>query len=85
MHTLTQYIPSQSPSLAATLITCYVPNGATTCGNRLNSAIGAVKRVQADSDGSLWLAGSATGVTQIIGTAEPTWPQLSLGAPGEMP
>jgi hypothetical protein len=42
--------------------------------------------VAIDSTGSLWVSSVANdGIIQVIGTAAPTWPQLSYLKPAVMP
>jgi hypothetical protein len=64
------------------LAPCYAPAAAQSC-----AALSLDNRsLQIDSTGSIWVAASGSGyVLQLIGTAAPTWPQLSLGAPGVEP
>ena len=69
------------------IIPCYAPSGASSC-----TVISSDPHVvQIDSTGSIWIAGTgssggaAADVVQVIGTAYPTWPQLSYGKFGVMP
>lgn len=78
---------------------CYAPNGATTCATTsatTNPAPQYPKQVVVDAAGSMWIAfGSSTvggattpaggALVQVVGTASPTWPQLSYGVPGSRP
>ena len=78
----TAYVLAGS-GVAVKLHPCYAASGSQTCvtGNSQDN-----RTVQVDSTGSVWEAASGDGhVLQIIGTAAPTWPQLSLGLPGAMP
>lgn len=61
---------------------CYAPAGTQSC-----AVVSLDNRsLQIDSAGSVWVAASGAGyVLQLIGTAAPTWPQLSLGQPGIEP
>lgn len=88
-----------SSTTAANLVPCYLPtSSATTCVATSSTYPGGYPRsLQIDSTGSLWYAapavssfGAASATTtgslvQIIGTAAPTWPQLSYAKFGVMP
>ena len=68
---------------------CYAASGATTCSSTVASSDPHV--VQIDSTGAIWVAGTGSSggnpgfVVQVIGTAYPTWPQLSYGEFGVTP
>jgi hypothetical protein len=57
----------------------------TICGATTAAAIYDPRYPAVDSTGSVWAAITTGGVTQIIGTAAPTWPLLATGKPGVMP
>jgi hypothetical protein len=76
-----------------TLTPCYAASGATSC-DYTHAAFGT--DAQVDSTGAVWVAlyGNQAavspvtpnaGLLEIIGTAAPTWPQLSWGHPGAKP
>ena len=91
------YIPSGSTTVIS-LTPCYAAGGtATTCDYTHQQYGGSL---QVDSTGSIWsLSGNKStgtapaaasaapfpGIYEIIGTAAPTWPQLSYGKPGVKP
>jgi len=62
------------------LFPCVLKSGGTGC---TSTAPSAPRGITVDSTGSVWLAGGASGMLQIIGLAAPTWPQLSLGKVGK--
>ena len=65
-----------------------VGTGTYACGAEGTSAgaISGVRTVAVASDGSIWTPSSTYGtVVQIIGTATPTWPLLSMGKPATKP
>lgn len=73
---------SVAGATAIKLSPCYAPAGAQTCATGTQDN----RSLQIDSAGSVWVAASGAGyVLQLIGTAAPTWPQLSLGQPGVEP
>jgi hypothetical protein len=79
--TLVQYVPATG--VTTSFSPCYAPSGAQTCTTKIFSQ--PAKTVE-DSTGSVWISSVMNNtVVQLIGTASPTWPQLSLGAPGVMP
>ena len=80
-QTVVQYNPTTAT--ATSFAPCYAAAGATTCASvNLNLP----QRVQVDSTGSVWITSVQNGrVYQMLGTGYPTWPQLSLGAPGVAP
>ena len=78
--------PTANGALTAvpTLAPCYLPGGANTCA--ATSPVMSAQTVQVDSTGSLWVVSGVNGaLTQLIGTAAPTWPALYYGHPGVMP
>ena len=59
---------------------------ATTCGSSTTGSIQGPRNLAIDSTGSIWVASSTNGnVVQIIGTAAPSWPQLSYLKSGVKP
>jgi hypothetical protein len=68
-------------------------NGGTTCSTTSTAAGGITdatvvgpRNAQVDSTGSIWIASSTNGIiVQIIGTAAPTWSQISYGNPAVRP
>ena len=77
---IVQYV--QSTGAAASYSPCYAAAGATTCA----AALSQPQRTVIDSTGSVWITSLSNGrIYQLLGTGAPTWPQLSLGAPGVSP
>ena len=81
-----------SESIVASINSCYVPSGTkciTTASGSTYPPIYAGRGVAADSAGNLWYPNAIGGtVTEIIGLASPTWPQLStsqFGKPATLP
>jgi hypothetical protein len=80
-------VTPSSPTAAAIyrLMPCFT-NGGTTCTNTFT---GQPQTLSIDSTGSIWVADgnvsstTAGNVVQIIGSAAPTWPLLSLGLLGK--
>jgi len=78
------YVPATGADIG--LLPCFLPGGATACGSNTNVATAGPRVVQIDSTGSIWVAASAGGqIVQIIGSAAPTWPQLSYAKFGAEP
>jgi hypothetical protein len=78
-QSIIQYVPGTG---ANSFSPCYVASGATAC----TAALLQPQRLQVDSTGSVWITSlSNRRIYQLIGTGTPTWPQLSLGAPGAPP
>ena len=62
---------------------CYAAAGGPTC---VTSELSDANDLQVDSTGSIWVSASTHGVVaQVIGIAQPTWPQLSYGHPAVKP
>jgi hypothetical protein len=84
-----QYDTAAVPGVAAAgayqlLSPCYAPAGAKTCA--VDISIPSV--AQADSAGDVWVVNNNTSlpyVTEIVGTAAPTWPALQYSKPGALP
>ena len=85
-NTVSYYVSGASGTV--NLSPCYAASGATTC-DATHLQYGS--KLQVDSTGSVWVAAggktgaTAPGLVEIIGTAAPTWPQLSWGALGVKP
>jgi len=86
------YLPSTQVYIALT--PCFLPHAATTCASVTGSSATFVtalatalpRALQVDSTGSIWVAASTGGqIVQIIGSAAPTWPQLSYAKFGIEP
>jgi hypothetical protein len=76
---------SSSPPTATALAPCYLPAATTTCATA--SAASDANVVQIDSTGSVWTISLVNGgvLTQIIGTAAPTWPAYYYAMSGTKP
>ena len=84
-HSIIQYNPTASTPTAYRYEPCIGANSpatTTTCTSVF--VTGKPFTVAIDSAGSIWTAAQAGGnVVQIIGSAAPTWPLLSLGKTGK--
>jgi len=88
-HAIFQTTPGATSPAAYKLAPCL--GGSTTCSSIFTSPSGATDptSVAVDASGSIWItavypSASYSGqVVQIIGSAAPTWPLLSLGKTGE--
>lgn len=80
--------------VATDMVPCYLPGGSSSCSSTI--ATNEPTSLQIDSTGAIWVAGSTQSIgttvgttqgylVQIIGTAAPTWPQLSYGQGGNSP
>jgi hypothetical protein len=70
---------SATPNAPFYLAPCYMSTASTACNTTFNG----LREVNIDSTGSMWVAmGTIGNVLQIIGSAAPTWPLLSLGVLG---
>jgi len=55
----------------------------STSSTACNTTFNGLREVNIDSTGSMWIAmGTVGNVLQIIGSAAPAWPLLSLGVLG---
>ncbi|MDE1161861.1 MAG: hypothetical protein PW792_07930 [Acidobacteriaceae bacterium] len=66
------------------LAPCQLASAAATCATSISDP----DAIAIDDAGTLWVgygASGAAGLIQVIGTAAPTWSQLSYGHPGTMP
>lgn len=80
-HALFQTTPGATTPAAYKVQPCI--GGATSCNAAFNATTGKPTTVAVDSTGSLWVTDpGAANVVQIIGSAAPTWPLLSLGKTG---
>jgi len=86
------YVPSTGANIG--ILPCFLPAAASTCASTSAGATTYVTAyptalpevVQVDSTGSIWVAPPTGGyIVQIIGSAAPTWPQLSYGVFGTKP
>jgi len=78
------YLPT--PQTYVSLTPCFLPHAATACVSTPRLGIASPGVVQVDSTGSIWVAAKNGGqIVQIIGSAAPTWPQLSYAVFGAMP
>ena len=85
------YQPANSSPAAVGIAPCYLPAAATTC---VSSPYTNPDGLAIDSTGSLWVSvasisnGTSTiggGLLQVLGSANPTQPQLSYGHPASKP
>ncbi|MES2390256.1 MAG: hypothetical protein V4555_01345 [Acidobacteriota bacterium] len=83
-HSVVQFIPGGTaarlkPCLAAT------PGVSSTCvSGGAFGANGKPTSVSLDSAGDIWISdGAGNNIVEVIGSAAPTWPQLSLGLSGK--
>jgi len=70
---------SATPGTPFYIEPCYMSTSSTACNTTFNG----LREVNIDSTGSMWIAmGTVGNVLQIIGSAAPAWPLLSLGVLG---
>ena len=90
----TAFIPSSTSfttggQFLGTYRPCYIKTSTTTCGTDVNGtssgtpAVLGPRGIGIDSAGDIWIAsGVSANLTEIIGSAAPTWPGKSMGLQG---
>jgi len=90
----TTFVPSSTSfsttgTFLGTYRSCFVKSSTTTCGTDVNGtssgtpAILGPRGIGIDSAGDIWIAsGVSANLTEIIGSAAPTWPGKSMGLQG---